>query len=111
MFEVTDKDRRKVFWELINDYVVGEGAEHEELGIRGFDFNLSDEDRKQFPTGDWWDQIDQMNKKVDEDNGRGGNQENGIFQKLWRLSTNKFWKKIGCLISAPIFGIGGSILW
>ena len=61
--------------------------------------------------GDWEDQLDRMNKKVDEDNGRGGNQHNWQFWKPRRFSRNEFWKNIGCLLSAPTFGLGGSILW
>ena len=52
-----------------------------------------------------------MNKKVDQDNGRGGTQENGQFWKLWRFSRNKFWKNIGCILSAPNFGLRGLRLW
>ena len=35
--------------------------------------------------GDWEEKVDRMNKKVDEDNGRGGTQENGRFWKLWNF--------------------------
>ena len=52
-----------------------------------------------------------MNKRVDEDNGRGGTQENGQFRKLGRFSRNELWSNIGCILSAPTFGLGGSILW
>ena len=31
------------------------------------------------------EQIYRINKNLDKDNGRGGNQDNGRFQKLWRL--------------------------
>ena len=61
--------------------------------------------------GDWWEQIEQMNKKVDEENGRGGAQYNGQFLKLRRFSRNKLWKNIGCLLSAPTVGLMGSRLW
>ena len=61
--------------------------------------------------GNWEEYIDQMNKKVDEYNGRRGTQENGRFWKLRRLSRNEFWKNIGCLLSSPTFGLGGSRLW
>ena len=61
--------------------------------------------------GDWEEQLDRMNKKVDEDNGRGETQDNRQFRKLRRLSRNKFWKNIGCLLLAPTFGLGGLILW
>ena len=52
-----------------------------------------------------------MNKKVDENNGREGTQENGRFQNLRQISRNEFWNNIWCLLSAPTFGIGWSILW
>ena len=62
-------------------------------------------------TGDWKDQIDQMNQKVNEDNGRGGTQENGRFRKLRRFSRKKIWKNTDCFMSAPTFGLGGLRLW
>ena len=52
-----------------------------------------------------------MNKNLDEYNGRGGNQENGLFRKLQRLSRKTFWKNIGYLLSAPTFGLGVLRLW
>ena len=61
--------------------------------------------------GDWEDQLDRMNTKVDEDNVRGGTQDNRIFWKLLGFSRNESLKNIGCLISAHIFGIRGSRLW
>ena len=61
--------------------------------------------------GYWEEQLHQMNKKVDEENGRGGTQENGQFWKLRRFSRNELWKNIGCLLSAPTFSLWGSILW
>ena len=45
-------------------------------------------------TGDWEDQLSWMNKKVDEDNGRRGTQDNGQFWKLWPVSRNELWKNI-----------------
>ena len=73
--------------------MVEEGVEHEKLVLRCFDFNLFDEERegcvgddvKELPYllmlmrlwyGDWEEKPDQMNKKVYEDNGRGGTQDN-----------------------------------
>ena len=52
-----------------------------------------------------------MNKKVDEENGRGGTQDNGRFRKLQWFSRNQLWKNIGCILSAPNFGLGGLRLW
>ena len=46
LIKVTDKDGKRLIWEVIDDHVVEEGVEHEELGLLGFDFNLFDEDRE-----------------------------------------------------------------
>ena len=62
-------------------------------------------------TGDWYENLDQMSKKVDEDNGGGGTQETGRFWKLWGFSRKELCKNIGYLLSAPTFCIGGLILW
>ena len=61
--------------------------------------------------GDWEEHLDRMNEKVYEENRRGGTQENGRFRNLRLSSREKLWKNIGCLISAPNFGLGGEILW
>ena len=37
--EVSEKEGKKVIWEVADDHMVEEGVEHEELGIRGFGFN------------------------------------------------------------------------
>ena len=104
--KVAEKDRKKVIWEVRDDDLVEGGVEHKEIGLRGFDFNLFNEERdgcvgddvKKLPyllmimklwPGDLWDQIDRTNKKVDEENWRGGNQENGQFRKLQRFSRNE----------------------
>ena len=36
---------------------------------------------------------------------------NGQYQKICLFSGNEFLRNIGCLISAPIFGLGGSRPW
>ena len=35
----------------------------------------------------------------------------GWIRKLWQFSGNEYWKKIGCIILAPNFGLGRSRLW
>ena len=86
--EVSDKYGKKVILEIVDYHVVEKGLQHEELGQQGFDFNLFDEEMEEcvgndvkeltyfliimklWP-GDWEEQLDRMNKKVDEDNERG----------------------------------------
>ena len=46
LVEVDDKDDNKVIWYVLDDHVFKEGVEHEDLGMRGFNFNLFDEDRE-----------------------------------------------------------------
>ena len=44
--QVSYKDSKKVIWEVVDDRMVEGGVEHEQIGIRGFDFNLFDEERE-----------------------------------------------------------------
>ena len=61
--------------------------------------------------GDWTSQLKRMNQKVDEENGKVLNKGNVRYRKVCRFSSNEFWKNIGCLDSAPTFGLGGSMIW
>ena len=61
--------------------------------------------------GYWKNQWDSMNMKLYEDNCKAAGMANGKNQKFWRLSSNKFWNNIGCLVSAPTFGLGESRPW
>ena len=38
--EVVGRDKKKVLWKVVDDHVVEEPADHEETGLRGFDFNV-----------------------------------------------------------------------
>ena len=121
-------DKKKVLWEVVDDHVVEEPSDHEELGLQGFDFNVFDkyeegvvrEESSEFPyllmlikiwPGDCTSQLNRINRKVDEDNGKALNKCNVRYRKVRHFSSNEFWKNIGCLVSAPTFGIGGSRLW
>ena len=61
--------------------------------------------------GDWIDQLKRMNQKVYEENGKQRVKYNVRYRKVRRFSSCEFWKNIGCLVSAPTFGLGGSRLW
>ena len=61
--------------------------------------------------GDWISQLKRMNLKVDEENGKSLNKGNVQYRKFCCLLSNEFWKNIGCLVSAPTFGLGGLRLW
>ena len=45
---------------------------------------------------------------MDEENGKYVVMVDEGSRKFWRFSSNEFWKNLGCLVSAPTFGIGGS---
>ena len=126
--EVVGHDKKKVIWEVVEDHVVQDPSDHEEIGLREFDFNIFNEYEEgflkegssEFPylliliklwTGDWIKQLKMMNKKVDDGNGKALNKGNVRYRKVRRFSGNEFWKNIGCLVSAPTFGLGGSRLW
>ena len=61
--------------------------------------------------GYWKTQLKRMNQKVDEDNGKAMRIGNGWYRKVRRFSRNEVWKNVGCLISSPTFGLGGSRMW
>ena len=60
--------------------------------------------------GDFKTPLKRMNQKVDEDNGKALVKGNVRYRKVRWFSSNEFWKKIGCLVSAPTFGLGGTRL-
>ena len=125
--EVVGYDRKKVIWEVVDDHVIEEETDNDEIGLRGFDFNLFDKDEKgvgregssEFPyllslfniwTDYWKTQLKRMNMKVDEDNEKMGIW-NGKYRQVHRFQSNEFWKSIGFLVSAHTFGLGGSRMW
>ena len=50
--EISDKERNKVILEVVDDHVVEDGVEHKDLGLQGFDLNLSNKEREGFVGGD-----------------------------------------------------------
>ena len=48
---------------------------------------------------------------MDEENGKQRVKGNVRYLKVRRFSSSEFWKNIGCLVSAPTFGLGGLRLW
>ena len=40
------QDKKRVLWEVVGDHVVEEPCDHEDIGLRGFDFNIFDEDEE-----------------------------------------------------------------
>ena len=40
--EVVGSEKNKVLWEVVDNHVVEEPTDHEEIGLRGLDFNLFD---------------------------------------------------------------------
>ena len=61
--------------------------------------------------GYWDNQLERMNMNVDEDYGKYVGMVNGRAWKVQWFSINEFWKNIGCLVSAPTFGLGGYRLY
>ena len=61
--------------------------------------------------GDWYNQLETMKMKIDEDNGKYVRIVKGRHRKIRQFSSNEFWKNIGCIISAPILGLGVSRMW
>ena len=61
--------------------------------------------------GDLIDQLKRINQNVDEENGKQLVKGKKIwYRKVCRFSSCELWKNIGCLVSVPTFGLGGSML-
>ena len=41
-------DKKKVLWEVVVDHVMEEQSDHEDMGLRGFDFNIFNENEEGF---------------------------------------------------------------
>ena len=119
---------KKVLWEVVDDHVVEEATAHDEIELRGFDFNFFDryekgvdrEGSSEYPylimliklwPGNFNNKLKRINLKVYEDNGKSLVMVNGRYQNVRRFSSNEFWRNIYFLVSAPTFGLGGSRLW
>ena len=46
LVEIVIYDRKKVLWIVVDNHVVEEESDHDEIGLRGFDFILFGEDGK-----------------------------------------------------------------
>ena len=44
--EFVGQDKKKVLWGVVDDHLVEEPSDHEDKGLRGFDFNIFDEDEE-----------------------------------------------------------------
>ena len=92
---------------MIDDHVVKDSTDHEEIVLRGFDFNFFDHDEEgvvrdgssEFPyilmliqlcPGNGIIQLKRMNQKVDEDNGKALGKGNVRYQKVCQFSSNEF---------------------
>ena len=56
-------------------------------------------------------QFKSINVKGGEYNGKSMGMWNGRYRNFLRFSSNEFLKNLGCLVSNPTFGIGGSKIW
>ena len=74
-------------------------------------WGLEDRTHRQIWPGYWMTQLNIMNQNVYKENGKALNKVNVWYQKVCRISRNKFWKNIVCLVSDPTFGLVESILW
>ena len=105
---MSGSDGNKLLWEVVDNHVVY-------IGIRWFNFNFFDEDEEvmvkelliKYPyllillnlsPGDWKNQFESVNMKVDEENGKSVGMVN---VRSWKIGG----------FSDPTFGLGGSRLW
>ena len=117
--EVVRHDKKKVLWGVVGDHVVEEPSDHEDIGLKGFDFNILDEDEegvvregcsepylkfsiKLWP-GDWIDQLMRINRKFDEGKGKQLNKGNVRYRKVHRFSSNELWNLYCIRITRSIY--------
>ena len=105
LVEVVVHDGKKVLREVTNNHAVEDPNDHDGIVLWGFDFNLSDEDKKgvgregsseflylliliKLWPGNWKTQLKSINKKVDEENGKAFGKGNGRYRKVCLFSSN-----------------------
>ena len=91
--KVFGHDGKNVLWGVVGDHVVGDPTDHGEIVLRGFDFNLFDEDEKRLGRegsseftyllmliricpGNWKTQLNRMNEKANEYNVKASGKYN-----------------------------------
>ena len=96
-----------MIWGVVDNHVVEEPSDHKDIGLWGFDFNIFDEVEEgvlregssEFPyliiliklwPGDWISQLNRMNRKVDEENGKALNKGNVRYQTFVGYSAMNF---------------------
>ena len=103
--EVSGSNGKKVILEVIDDHVAEERKYHDEIGLQRFDFNLFGKYKKgvvsevlsEYPylimlmklwPGDWKNQLERTNMKLDEENDKSAGMVNGQDRRVWRFSSN-----------------------
>ena len=96
-----------MLWEVVDDHVLEDKTDHDEIGLRGFYFNLFDKDEKgvgregssEFPYllmlmklwhVDWKTKSKRVNLKVDEDNGNQMGIGNIWYRKVCHFQAMNF---------------------
>ena len=115
-----------IVWTCVKDRIIDEKQQYEAIGLRGFYYKLFEEEEAggnrerlegcpylehliQLWPVDWVKQMLKMNEVVGMNNrltmGGGGKRIVCPFR------GQKFWKCIGCVLSAVTYGKKGKILW
>ena len=93
---------------MVDDHVLEEPSDHKEIGLRGFDLNIFDEDEEgvvregssEFPylimimkiwPGGWISQLKRTNQKVDEYKWKAFSKGNVRYRKVHQLSRFSFY--------------------
>ena len=116
----------KIVWTCAKDHVIEEKEYYKEIGLRGFDYSLFEENKgrgeqegldrspymkhliKLWP-GDWEKQMEKMNEAVCMKNRVTLN--GGGKRQVKKCTRQEFWKCIGCILSDVTYGKKGRKLW
>ena len=115
-----------IVWTCVKDHVIDEKEDHKDIGIRGFDYRLFEEEEgrgklevldgspylkhliKLWP-GDWEKQMKKKNEAVCMKNRVTLN--GGGKRQVKNFTRQEFWKFIGFILSSVTYGKKGCKLW
>ena len=106
------------FWTCVKDYIIDEKEDYKDIGIRGFDYKLFEEEQGggtiegldgypylkhliQLWPGDWENRTEKMNEAFGMNNYV--TVDGGGKQMVCPFRIQDFWECIGCLLSTFIY--------
>ena len=111
-----------IVWNCVKNNIIKEQEYYKYIGLRGFDYKLFEEEDGggvrgylnhiiQLWSGGWVKQIEKMNEMVGMKNFILMSGINRWLRLVRHFTRQKFWKCIGCIISAVTYGMKVHKIW